>query len=187
MHRGCSRAECFLPALAGPAFWRNDQTIVLDAQLDRIQSALLDERLRNANTAVIADTNQLGSHRLRYLCNYIVNHARRPFPQVPGPGLTVGVSGDAAGKLYFVQVEQPQQAQLDARTVIQSGPCPSELRVAQSGRVTCFAAGTMGPGAHGVMPMPPMGAENSHGGLGLPPSGPNPHAGKTAAPPPEKN
>ena len=104
------------------------------------------------------------------------------------PGLTVGVSGDTAGKLYFVQVEQPQNAQPDVRAAIQSSPCPSELRIAQSGRVTCFAAGTMGPGAHGAMPMPPMGAENPHGGMGLPPSGtPNPHAGKAAAPPPEKN
>ena len=42
---------------------RNDQTIVLDAQLDRVtQPALLDEGLRNANAAGIADTNQLGSH-----------------------------------------------------------------------------------------------------------------------------
>ncbi|MFI5108974.1 MAG: hypothetical protein ACHP78_09025 [Terriglobales bacterium] len=104
------------------------------------------------------------------------------------PGLTTGVSGDAAGKLYFVQAEQPQDAQPGVRAAIQSSPCPSELRVALSGRVTCFAAGTMGPGAHGGMPMPPSGAENPHGGMGLPPSGtPNPHAGKTAAPPPKKN
>jgi hypothetical protein len=102
------------------------------------------------------------------------------------PGLTVGVSGDAAGKLYFVQAEQPQNAQPDVRAAIQSEPCPSQLRVAPSGRVTCFAPGAMGTGAHGGMPMPPMGAENPHGGMGLPPSGtPNPHAGKTAAPPPK--
>jgi len=104
------------------------------------------------------------------------------------PGLTAGVSGDAAGKLFFVQAEQPQNAQSGVKAAIQSEPCPSQLRVAQSGRVTCFAPGTMGPGAHGGMPMPPMGAENPHGGMGLPPSGtPNPHAGKTAAPPPGKN
>ncbi len=104
------------------------------------------------------------------------------------PGLTVGVSGDAAGKLYFVQVEQPQNAQPGVKTAVQSGPCPSELRVAQSGRVTCFAPGTMGPGTHAGMPMPPMGTENPHGGMGLPPSGtPNPHAGKPVAPPPKKD
>jgi hypothetical protein len=104
------------------------------------------------------------------------------------PGLTTGVSGDAAGKLYFVYAEQPQNAQPGVSAAIQSGLCPSELRVALSGRVTCFTAGTMGPGAHGGMPMPPTGGQNPHGGMGLPPSGtPNPHAGKTAAPPPEKN
>jgi hypothetical protein len=104
------------------------------------------------------------------------------------PGLTAGVSGDAAGKLYFVQAEQPQNAQPGVKPAIQSEPCPSQLRVALSGRVTCFAPGTMGTGAHGGMPMPPMGAENPHGGMGLPPSGtPNPHAGKTVAPPPKKN
>jgi hypothetical protein len=48
------------------------------------------------------------------------------------PGLTVGVSGDAAGKLYFVQVEQLQNTQPDVRAAIQSSPCPSELRVARS-------------------------------------------------------
>jgi hypothetical protein len=104
------------------------------------------------------------------------------------PGLTVGVSGDAAGKLYFVQAEQPHHGQPGVNAAIQSGLCPSELRVAQSGRVTCFAAGTMGPGAHGGMPMPPMGTENPHGGMRLPPSGtPNPHVGKTVAPPAHGN
>jgi len=104
------------------------------------------------------------------------------------PGLTAGVSGDAAGKLYFVQAQQPQNAQPGATAAIQSGPCPSELRVALSGRVTCFAPGTMGPGTHGGIPMPPTGMENPHGGMGLPPSGtPNPHSGQTAAPPPKKS
>jgi hypothetical protein len=104
------------------------------------------------------------------------------------PGLTAGVSGDAAGKLYFVQAEQPLNAQPGVRAAIQSEPCPSQLRVAMSGRVTCLAPGTMGAGAHGGMPMPPMGAENPHGGMGWPSSSaPNPHAGKTAAPPPKKN
>ncbi len=99
------------------------------------------------------------------------------------PGLTVGVSGDSAGKLYFVHAEQPQAGQPGAPPAIQSGPCPSELRVAQSGRVTCFAAGMMGPGAHGGMTVPPRATENPHGGR-LPQSGmPNPHADKMAVPP----
>jgi len=104
------------------------------------------------------------------------------------PGLTTGVSGDAAGNLFFVHAEQPQNPQSGGKAAIQSGPCPSELRVALSGRVTCFAPGTMGPGTHGAMPMPPAGVENPHGGMGLPPSGtPNPHSSQTAAPPSRKN
>ncbi len=100
------------------------------------------------------------------------------------PGLTMGISGDAAGKLSFVQAEPPQNGQAGGSAAIQSGPCPSELRVAQSGRVTCFTPGTMGPGPHGGMSMPPEGMENPHGGMmEMPPVGtPNPHAGKTAPP-----
>ncbi len=87
------------------------------------------------------------------------------------PGLTVGVSGDAGGKLYFVQAEQPQSTQPGEKPVIKSGICPSQLRVALSGRVTCFAAGAMGSGTHGGMPIPPIGVENPHDRTGPPPTG----------------
>jgi hypothetical protein len=105
------------------------------------------------------------------------------------PGLTMGVAGDAAGKLSFVQAEPPQNTQTGGKVAtVNSGPCPSELRVARSGRVTCFAPGTMGPGAHGGMSMPPTGVENPHGGMGMPPTGtPNPHVGKTTTPPAKKS
>jgi len=104
------------------------------------------------------------------------------------PGLTVGVSGDATGKLYFVQAEQPRNAQPGESAAVQSGLCPSELRIALSGRVTCFAPGVMGSGPHGGMSMPPAGMGNPHGGMGLPPSGtPNPHAGQIPGPPVKKN
>ncbi len=70
------------------------------------------------------------------------------------PGMTIGVAGNSQGQLYMVQVEQPGE--------LQSGPCPSSLRVAPSGRVTCFAPGSMTmPGAspHGAgqSAMPPSG------------------------------
>ena len=44
------------------------------------------------------------------------------------PGLTVG---DTAGTLYFVQAEQPQNAEPGARAPMQSEPCPSQLGVAR--------------------------------------------------------
>jgi hypothetical protein len=50
-----SRAERFPPALMRPTFRRNDETIILDTQLDPVaQPALLDEGLRNADAAEIA-------------------------------------------------------------------------------------------------------------------------------------
>ena len=55
------------------------------------------------------------------------------------PGMSTGVAGSSEGKLFAVEL---QGAGPGAQ--LQSGPCPAELRVAHSGRVTCFAPGTMG-------------------------------------------
>lgn len=75
------------------------------------------------------------------------------------PGMTVGVAGNSAGKLFAVQSQGT-----GAAANLTSGDCPSQLRVASSGRVTCFAPGDMGG----------MGA--GHGGASAMPSGtPNPH------------
>jgi hypothetical protein len=69
------------------------------------------------------------------------------------PGMAVGVAGNAEGKLYTVRSEGGG---------VTSGDCPSDLRLAASGRVTCFAPGDMGS----------MGA----GHTAIPPGMPNPHA-----------
>ena len=69
------------------------------------------------------------------------------------PGMTVGVAGNAEGKLFTARSEAGG---------VSSGDCPSELRLASSGRVTCFAPGDMGS----------MGA----GHTAIPPGMPNPHA-----------
>jgi hypothetical protein len=69
------------------------------------------------------------------------------------PGMAVGVAGNAEGKLFTARSEGG---------AISSGDCPSELRLAASGRVTCFAPGDMGS----------MGA----GHTAIPPGMPNPHA-----------
>lgn len=75
------------------------------------------------------------------------------------PGMTVGVAGNSEGKLFTVQSQGT-----GASANLTSGDCPSQLRVASSGRVTCFAPGDMGG----------MGA--GHGGASAMPSGtPNPH------------
>lgn len=73
------------------------------------------------------------------------------------PGMAIGVAGNSAGKLSTAQ----SQGEGAAATVT-SGDCPSDLRVAGSGRVTCFAPGDMGS----------MGA----GHTAVPEGMPNPHA-----------
>jgi hypothetical protein len=70
------------------------------------------------------------------------------------PGMSVGVAGNADGKLFTVQ------SQNGAMT---AGDCPAQLRVASSGRVTCFAPGDMGSigAGHGAGAVSP-GEANPH-------------------------
>jgi hypothetical protein len=72
------------------------------------------------------------------------------------PGMVVGVAGNSDGKLYSVQ------AQGGPSPTVTAGDCPSQLRVAGSGRITCYAPGDMGM----------MGA----GHTAIPEGMPNPHA-----------
>lgn len=99
------------------------------------------------------------------------------------PGMTVGVSGNSEGKLYYLTAQKPEGGQNGTAAEVKSGPCEAALRVAQSGRVTCFAPGSMGTmgGAmggnpHGAGAMPPGMANPHTGGMGMSPTGtPNPH------------
>ncbi len=104
------------------------------------------------------------------------------------PGLTVGVAGNSEGKLFSVMSEQVGGS---APTEAKAEPCPAELRVAGSGRVTCMApppAGGMigGSNPHGGMSMPPAMGENPHGAVGTKPGVANPHAGAGEKTPPKK-
>jgi len=98
------------------------------------------------------------------------------------PGMSTGVAGGSDGKLFAVELQgSGTGAQL------QSGPCPAELRVAKSGRVTCFIPGTMGlnPSASD----PHSGVQVNPGGTqgGIPqPFGTAPSSGTTKAPPKSK-
>jgi hypothetical protein len=93
------------------------------------------------------------------------------------PGMSIGVAGGSDGKLFTVQSEEANGK--TAPPKMQA--CPAELRVAQSGRVTCFPVGSMGvtpgsgnphaaPGAGhgGGMAMPPAGTSNPHKGTSTP-------------------
>lgn len=73
------------------------------------------------------------------------------------PGLTVAMAGNAAGKLFAVQMQGTPSADPNSNAGVTSGPCPAQLRIAPSGRVTCFP-----PGA--AMPQGMPGA-NPHSGV----------------------
>ncbi len=75
------------------------------------------------------------------------------------PGMAVGVAGNADGKLFTVQSQGSGPS-----AALTSGDCPSQLRIASSGRATCFAPGDMGS----------MGAGHAAGTI--PPGMTNPHA-----------
>lgn len=87
------------------------------------------------------------------------------------PGMTTAIAGDSQGKLYAVRSGTNGE--------IESTPCPSEIRVAQSGRVTCYAPNSMGGVGMGAtsphggsMQMPPAGTANPHEGSAMPSHGP---------------
>ncbi|HTW30726.1 MAG TPA: hypothetical protein VMD76_03550 [Candidatus Sulfotelmatobacter sp.] len=91
-------------------------------------------------------------------CAMQASQAKQPFyVAYEMPGMMIGVAGNAEGKLYTAHAEQTGSSWAQA-----GGNCPSELRVAASGRVTCFAPGDMGS----------MGG----GHTAIPPGMPNPHA-----------
>ena len=81
------------------------------------------------------------------------------------PGMAVGVAGNAEGKLFTVQSQGTA-----AGAALTSGRCPSQLRVASSGRVTCFAPGDMGS------------MSGSHAGGAMTPGAANPHTSGAANP-----
>jgi hypothetical protein len=81
------------------------------------------------------------------------------------PGMSTGVAGDAQGKLFALQL---QGSGTGAK--LESGPCPAQLRIAPSGRLTCFIPGTMGLSATGADPHSGISTNPgmSPGGMGIP-------------------
>ena len=91
-------------------------------------------------------------------CAQTGNQKKQPFfVAYDMPGMTVGIAGNAEGKLFTVQSQGE-----GASSSVTGGACPSQLRVAASGRVTCFAPGDMGSMGAGHAAMPP-GMPNPHG------------------------
>jgi hypothetical protein len=119
-------------------------------------------------------------------CAMKANEAKKPFYvrydlPMPDAQMAIATVRTADGKLMSVQYdskgwEKPVEGStLNADKTVAVAPCPKpeNLRVASSGRVTCFAptqmpAGMSPHGAGGQMPQ----------GMGMPPAGtPNPHQG----------
>lgn len=73
------------------------------------------------------------------------------------PGTAVGVATNAEGKLFTVQSQGTGPS-----ATLTSGDCPSQLRVASSGGVTCFPPGDMSSMGGGHATVPP-GMSNPHG------------------------
>ena len=71
------------------------------------------------------------------------------------PGMSTGVAGNSQGKLFAVELQG-----MGPGAQLQSGPCPGEMRIAKSGRVTCFIPGTTG--------LSPTGAD-PHSGISMSP------------------
>ncbi len=93
-------------------------------------------------------------------CAMQANQSKHPFyVAYDMPGMAIGVAGNAEGKLFTVQSQGTGTS-----ATLTSGDCPSHLRVASSGRVTCFAPGDMGSlaGSHAAGAMP-QGMQNPHG------------------------
>ncbi len=94
-------------------------------------------------------------------CAMQASQGKKPFyVAYDMPGMSVGVAGSSDGKLLTVQSQGE-----GANAALTSGVCPSQLRVASSGRVTCFAPGDMGSMGSG------------HSGGAISPGMANPHAG----------
>lgn len=131
----------------------------------------VQQKLAEFSGAPATDCGRLNSQaddqlKAASICAMGAAQAKHPFyVAYDMPGMTVGVAGNSDGKLFTVQA----QGSAD----VSSGACPSQLRVAPSGRITCFAPGdmgSMGTGVHNGMPSP-NGMMNPHvgGGASAPP------------------
>lgn len=95
-------------------------------------------------------------------CAIQASQGKKPFYVVYDmPGMSVGVAGTADGKLFTVQ---------NQGGALSSGSCPSQLRVASSGRVTCFSPGDM------------TSMSESHSAGAMTPGKAKPHASGTSNP-----
>ena len=148
---------------------------------DPVELKLLELAGNGAKSCGVLKSQDVKEMDIAGKCALDAAQAKRPFyVEYQLPGMNVGVTGDAQGKLFSIQSQA-------GGVGLVSEPCPAAPRVAPSGRVTCYAPGTFpmgaGAGSHASMPAPSMGGANPHAGKDLPPGHPDPNKSKTAAPP----
>jgi hypothetical protein len=118
------------------------------------------------NCGVLAVSATADQSKAAADCAVQSNQSKRAFyVAYEMPGMMVGVAGDTQGKLYTAQAQGGGSSWSQT-----SGNCPAQLRVASSGRVTCFAPGDMGS-------MSP-----NHAAGAMTPGTPNPHGSGAANP-----
>lgn len=148
---------------------------------DAVQNKLVELAGSSAKDCGRLASQEPGQLKIASDCAMAAAKDKQPFyVGYDMPGMTVAVAGNSQGQLFTIQADASD---------VKSGPCPAEIRVAPSGRVTCFTPGSMGMGGmnpHGAgeTAMPASGMMNPHGGTPAP-SAPNPHGG-TGAPAPAK-
>ena len=126
----------------------------------------VQQKLQDYSGATATDCGRLnvqasaGQSKTAADCAMQANQSKHSFYVVyEMPGMAIGVGGNAEGKLFTVQSQGT-----GPYATLTSGDCPLQLRVASSGRVTCFAPGDVGSmgGSHAVGAILP-GMQNPHG------------------------
>lgn len=150
---GCNKSAGPV-ASSGPASSLSHSSDALQQKLQEYSGASATDCGR-LNVQATAEQSRTASD-----CAIQASQSKHPFyVAYDMPGMAIGVAGSADGKLFTVQSEGTGPS-----ATLTSGDCPSQLRVASSGRVTCFAPGDMGSmgGSHAAGAMPP-GMQNPHG------------------------
>ena len=151
--------SCFLAACNKPSSPNaSSSTAPSSKPADGLQQKLQDFAGSSATNCGRHDVKATGDQaKTASDCAIQASQGKHPFyVAYDMPGMAIGVAGNADGKLYTAQSQGD-----GASATVTAGDCPSQLRVAGSGRVTCYAPGDMGS----------MGA----GHTAVPPGMPNPH------------
>jgi hypothetical protein len=168
---GCNKASA--PASSPSAASSSSSTSTASAPISSAKNDAVQQKLVEFAGTAATDCGRVASQtedQLKPASNCAMDAAKGKhafYVAYDMPGMTVGVAGNTDGNLFTVQAQGSD---------VSSGACPSQLRVAPSGRVTCFAPGDMGSMGAGV-----------HNNTSAPSGMTNPHTGGASNAPPPKH